>query len=105
MQSAGIIENIAIDYKTNKTKITLLLDSKDLEEIEKLSKLEKLTIEIKKFFKKRSLDSNAYAWKLITELANVMKLDKEEVYLMKLKQYGQSDLVLLKAIVEPKRLL
>ena len=37
--------------------------------------------EIKEYHKKRSLTANAYAWKLITELGNVMRKSKEEVYL------------------------
>jgi len=39
---------------------------------------------------KRSLNANNYAWKLITELANEMRLSKEEVYMQMLKDYGQS---------------
>ena len=49
--------------------------------------------EVKEYKEKRSLNANAYAWKLITEIANVMRLDKEEVYLEMLKHYGQSELV------------
>ena len=48
MQSIGILQDISIDYKTNKPKITLLLDQREsissLEEI----KDSKLSIEIKK---------------------------------------------------------
>jgi len=43
--------------------------------------------------KKRSLDSNAYAWKLVTEMANVLRSSKDEVYLSMLKRYGQSSIV------------
>lgn len=43
--------------------------------------------------KKRSLDSNAYAWKLVTEIANVLRSSKDEVYLSMLKRYGQSSIV------------
>lgn len=42
---------------------------------------------------KRSLNANAYAWVLITKIANVMRLSKEEVYLNMLKHYGQSEIV------------
>ena len=48
-----------------------------------LFKLDKDTIydiKIDKHRNKRSLDANNYAWHLITEIANVMRLSKEEVY-------------------------
>lgn len=38
---------------------------------------------------KRSLSQNAYAWKLINEIANKVNLSKEEVHLNMLKHYSQ----------------
>lgn len=49
--------------------------------------------EIKEYKEKRSLNSNSYAWKLITELGNVLRKSKEEIYLQMLKDYGQSLLI------------
>lgn len=49
--------------------------------------------EIEKVNEKRTLSQNAYAWKLITEIANVNRLSKEDVYLQMLKDYGQSIVV------------
>lgn len=64
---------------------------------------DKLHIAILKVFrKKRSLDSNAYAWKLITEIANVLRASKDEVYLQMLKRYGQSDLISVKSCIDVK---
>jgi len=48
---------------------------------------------IKQHREKRSLDSNAYAWLLINEIANVLRSSKDEVYLSMLKRYGQSFIV------------
>ena len=42
---------------------------------------------------KRSLNANAYAWVLITKIADVMRTSKEECYLEMLKRYGQSEIV------------
>ena len=53
--------------------------------------------EIKKYHKKRSLTSNAYAWELITQLANTLKLSKEDLYLKLLEDYGQSSLISVKS--------
>lgn len=49
--------------------------------------------EIKEHKLKRSLNSNSYCWVLITKIADVLRTDKEQVYLMMLKRYGQSELV------------
>ena len=37
-------------------------------------------LEVKEHRKKRSLDANAMAWKLLGELAAVMKVPSEEIY-------------------------
>lgn len=51
--------------------------------------------EIKEHKQKRSLNANAYMWVLINEIANKVRLSKEEVYLNMLKSYGQSTIVSL----------
>lgn len=43
--------------------------------------------------KKRSLDSNAYAWELIGKIADVVGADKDSIYLKMLKRYGQGGVV------------
>ena len=47
------------------------------------------TVKIEPVKRKRSLNSNAYAWVLMTEIANVLRTDKEDVYVDMLKRYGQ----------------
>jgi hypothetical protein len=51
--------------------------------------------EIKKWRERRSLSSNAYAWVLITKIAQSMTppLNKEEVYVEMLKHYGQGGII------------
>lgn len=56
--------------------------------------------ELKEYKEKRSLNANNYAWKLITEIANVMRLSKEEVYVEMLKVYGQSQMVSVLADID-----
>ena len=58
-----------------------------------LKKEESIVFEIKEHKQKRSLNANSYLWVLVTKMAEVMKLSKEEVYLMMLKDYGQSMLI------------
>jgi hypothetical protein len=50
--------------------------------------------------KKRSLDANARCWATINEIANVLRVSKEEVYLEMLKRYGQSEIVSIKSSVD-----
>ena len=57
--------------------------------------------EIKEHKEKRSLSQNAYAWKLITEIGNILRKSKEEIYLQMLKDYGQSDIVVMLSKVNP----
>lgn len=57
--------------------------------------------EIKEKKEKRSLNANAYAWKLITEIADVLRKSKEEVYLQMLKDYGQFEVVSILSSVDP----
>lgn len=58
--------------------------------------------ELKEYKEKRSLNANAYAWVLITEIGNVLRKSKEEVYLQMLKDYGQQELVSVLSSINPK---
>ena len=59
-----------------------------------------LSVEIKQFRNKRSLDANSYAWVLITQIADILKSSKEEVYIDMLRQYGQAEKELVSIIAE-----
>lgn len=67
-----------------------------------LTQKEETLFEIKEHKEKRSLSQNAYAWKLITEIGNKISKSKEEVYLEMLKDYGQSEIISMLSIIEPK---
>lgn len=93
MEITGKIINFSKDYKTNKVLVTLMLDTENIEEIERLSILDKLSIIIKKFFKKRSLDANAYCWVLCDKIAKELSKDgtvltKENIYQDGILQIG-----------------
>lgn len=49
--------------------------------------------DIKPHREKRSLTANAYAWALIGKIADAVNASKDEVYLIMLKRYGQSQIV------------
>lgn len=58
--------------------------------------------EVKEYKKKRSLNANNYFWELTTELANVMRMNKEEMYFRLLQKYGQSEMVSVVANIDVK---
>ena len=58
--------------------------------------------EIKEYKPKRSRNANNYAWLLLTKIADVLRLDKEEVYLDMLKHYGQSEMVSVLSEIDVK---
>lgn len=84
MQTTGTIKDISIDFETKKPKIAILLDSKEINNIQELNGL-KLNVELKKWYKKRSLDANAYCWVLCDLIAKELSKEgsittKEQVY-------------------------
>ena len=84
----GTIQDISIDYMSNKPKITLLLNERDcLNSIENL-KDDKLTIDIKKWRKKRSLDANKYFWELLQKVCNYKNINTIEDYKRRVKELG-----------------
>lgn len=95
MRVSGKIVGANIDFKTGRPTISFEVNERyDFEQmVDDLKDCERLSIEVKPFRKRRSLDSNNYAWALINEIANVLRASKEEIYLKMLKRYGQSDLI------------
>ena len=59
-------------------------------------------VKINKHREKRSLNANAYLWKLVTEIGNVLNKSKEEVYLQMLIDYGQSEMVSILSEIDVK---
>ena len=50
--------------------------------------------------KGRSLDANAYAWVLITAIADELRASKDEIYFDMLKKYGQGELISVKTGID-----
>lgn len=93
MQTTGTMSDLSIDFNTRKPKISLLLDTNEIEIVEQLKNENKLNIEIKKWFKKRSLDANAYCWVLCDNIAKELCKDgttvtKEDIYRDAILQIG-----------------
>lgn len=88
MQTTGTLEEINIDYKTGKPKISFLINDKDkLSDIEQLKDL-KLKIEAKKYIKKRTTNANNYFWKLLQEICELADIDTIKEYKRRVKELG-----------------
>lgn len=90
MKVSGKIVGANIDFKTNKPQLSLeineLNDFKQL--VDDMNGMEKLSIEIKPYRARRSLDSNAYAWVLLDKLSERLNIPKEELYREYIRNIG-----------------
>lgn len=95
MKLTGKIAAVNIDFVTGTPQITFAVNEKSdvMQAYDELNGVDLLTIDVKPYRKRRSLNANAYAWKLITEIADVIRAPKDTVYLQMLKRYGQSELI------------
>lgn len=94
----GAIKELNIDYRTGKALLTFMVDQKQsaINCWDNLHQLDKLSVKVDKHREKRSLNANNYCWALLTEIANVMRLSKEDVYFQMLKRYGQGEMISVK---------
>lgn len=101
MNTTGEIKDISIDFQTKKPKITILLNSNEINQVEELKGL-KLNVELKKWIKKRTLDCNAYMWVLIQKIAEKISTEdavitKEQIYRDAIKEVGAYSIVPIKS--------
>ena len=87
MRMTGFLRGISLNGRTKRPEITLEVDG-DAADIEKLSD-KKLTVELKQYREKRSLDANAYYWVLVGKLADVLEQSNAWVHNHMLRKYGQ----------------
>ncbi len=95
MKVTGKIVGASIGFKTGKPALTLEVNERsDFEAlVDEMRDKDKLSIEIKQYRERRSLNANAYAWLLIGQIADAVRAGKDEIYLQCLKRYGQSELI------------
>jgi hypothetical protein len=90
MKLTGKIIGANIGFATGKGQLTLEIN--ELSEFKQLyddlNQKDKLSIEIKEYRKRRSLDANAYFWVLCDKLSEKQGVPKEEIYRSYIKQIG-----------------
>lgn len=99
MRVSGKIVGANIDYATNKPTLMLQInEANDFKQlVDDMNTLDKLSIEIKPYRARRSLDANAYCWVLIDRLAEKLNESKENVYREYIKHIGgNSEIVCVK---------
>lgn len=88
MRFTGEIQSVTKDFKSDKFIVSFFInESLPVDEVNSLMDT-KLSVEAKKWRKKRSLDANGYLWVLCTEIARVVDSSKDEVYEEMLQKYG-----------------
>lgn len=87
MTFRGRLKGIRKDWQTNTPIVALTLENGAICALNDLSDKD-LSIEIKPYKQKRSLEANSYLWILCSKLADKLQTSKEEVYETMLQRYG-----------------
>jgi len=89
----GRIKDLGFGLQGDLT-VTLSFPRQHADSLKKLMDAD-IEADIKKFREKRSLSQNAYAWTLITKIAQSVNppMNKEDVYIEMLKRYGQGGII------------
>ena len=85
----GRLVNASFSW-SGKPLITIEFNEKDsaVQMFDDLKSADKVSVGIKKFRQKRSLDANAYCWVLIGKIAEKTNVPREEVYRSAIKEIG-----------------
>lgn len=100
MDFKGTINNIAFSFDGK--QLLTFETAENVREIYDTLNGKELNIEVKQYRRKRSLNANGYAWALINDMANILRIGKDEMYLELLKRYGQSEIISVKAGIDLK---
>ena len=98
MRFTGVLKQPVINYDSHRLNIVFEPYEDFSEAYEELKDCNKLSLEIKRYRRKRSLDANAYYWVLIGKLAKVINSSNPEIHNMMLRGYGQPEIIEGKAI-------
>lgn len=90
MKVTGKIVGANIDFKTGKPVLMLEVNERNDFEmlVDDMRDKDKLSIEVKPYRERRSLDANAYFFVLADKLAEKLRITKEEVYRDAIRDIG-----------------
>lgn len=92
MKFTGRLKQLIIDYSTGRMSVLFEPDQDFRQTYEELKGCEKLSLEIKRYRRKRSLDANAYYWVLLGKLARRTGQSNAELHNQMLREYGQPEI-------------
>lgn len=92
MECIGKLKSVSRNWLTKKWEITFETEEDITDGIPGL-KDRPLTLTAKAYRRKRSLDANGMYWKLLTQLAEVIKVSKPAMHNMLLRRYGQLEMI------------
>lgn len=90
MDYTGTFDSLAVDFATNKQKASLTLNEDARQAFENL-RGKQITITIKAYKKKRSLDANSYFHVLVGKIADATGNSKVYIKNKLIAEYGQYD--------------
>lgn len=93
MECKGSITAIAQDFETKGILVTLSLTDVSVQELQTLKGMEELSVLIKRYRKKRSLDANSYFHLLVGKLADKLRISKVRCKNIMIGRYGQVDYI------------
>lgn len=90
MRLSGRISGASIDFSTGKPTVCFEINERNdfKQMVDDLGKKERLTIEVKPYRERRSLDANAYFFVLADKLAEKTGVPKETIYREAVKNVG-----------------
>ena len=92
MECTGKLKGVAKDWVSGKWNLTFEVDGDIIAGIDQI-KDKLLTVIVKQYRKKRSLDANGMYWKLLSELAEALKVSKPCMHNEMLRRYGQLEMI------------
>lgn len=93
MQCRGKITQISRDILTRTLLVTMVLTDVSEQAVQTISAFDDLSVEMKKYRAKRSLDANAYFHVLVGKIADTMTISKAKAKNMLICRYGQPQLL------------
>lgn len=92
MDEKGRILDISRDWKSGSTRVYLEIPGNRTEELDKLADKD-ISVSIRQYREKRSLDANSYYWVLAGKLAAVLKITNAAMHNILLRRYGAYEVI------------
>ena len=83
----GKVKDFFFSYFDRETRVEIVLEGNQCDALEKLEGVD-VEVVLKKHYRKRSLDANAYFWSLVDKLAEKLSVSKEDIYRSYVKHIG-----------------